>query len=157
MGSMGSDDIKDLKKLIKILEESDLQNLEVEIGERRFKLGKPAKLSGDSFIQVPAAVAPQPTNEDFGSIADGSKIQEDEKWHKVVSPMVGTVYLRSSPDDDIFVSVGDSVKVGDVICLVEAMKVFSKIKADKSGVIKSVKVEDGQAVEYGQTLFTIEG
>ena len=80
----------------------------------------------------------------------------EESGHVVRSPMVGTVYLAASPDKDDFVSIGKSVKAGDTLCLVEAMKMFNKIKADRSGTIKACKVTNGQPIEFDQPLFIIE-
>ena len=152
--------IDELKTLIKLLEKSSLQELEIEQeGGHRIRLSKGAV--AQTVVSAPVAAAPVAPAAHVAAPAASEKpapaAAETDQGHKVVSPMIGTVYMRPSPEDDAFVSVGDSVKEGDVICLVEAMKVFSKIKADKSGVVKQIKVEDGQAVEFGQVLITIEG
>ena len=157
---MDRSDFKNLEKLIKMLEESSLAQLELTLEDgKKISLSKPTHAAEHAYVPMPAPqpVAATPAAPAQAESAAAPEAPAEEAGHKVASPMVGTVYVRPSPGDDAFVNVGDTVKVGDVICLLEAMKVFSKIKADKAGVIKSIKIEDGQAVEFGQTLFIIEG
>ncbi len=151
-------DIRKIKKLIELLEESNIEELEIKEGEESVRISRGnknmfAQPMHTYFQAPPPAQAPQPT------IAPATAAAAEEsaasKGHAIRSPMVGTFYRSSSPGATPFVEVGKKVNVGDVICIVEAMKMMNQIEADKAGVIESVLVEDGEPVEFDQPLITI--
>ncbi|WP_406828792.1 acetyl-CoA carboxylase biotin carboxyl carrier protein [Microbulbifer sp. ARAS458-1] len=156
-------DIRKIKKLIELLEESDIGELEIKEGEESVRISRGT--SGAS-MQMPqmampmaaAPVAPQAPAAPAPAAAPAEPAAESVPaltGHPVKSPMVGTFYAASSPGADPFVKVGQQVKVGDVICIVEAMKMMNQIEADKAGTIESILVEDGQPVEFDQPLVVI--
>jgi acetyl-CoA carboxylase biotin carboxyl carrier protein len=147
-------DLRKLKKLIDLVQESGIAELEVTEGEERVKIvraGRVAPESGASavaFASPPAAPAvPAPVAAEVPAAAEG---------HAVKSPMVGTFYRASAPDAKPFVEVGDTVKAGQTVCIIEAMKLMNEIESDKDGVVKAILAENGQPVEYGEPLFIIE-
>jgi len=146
-----SPETKLIKELAKILDAENLSEIEMEKGDLRLRVTR--QLSGGvpvaAAIPVAAPVAAAPAVE-----AAPSASPADEAG-AVTSPMVGTVYLRSNPDADPFAKVGDSVKEGDTILLIEAMKTFNPIKATSSGKLTKILVEDGQPVEFGEALLVI--
>lgn len=159
-------DIRKVKKLIEMLEESaDVSEIEIKEGEESVRIRKSEPysmpmtqhvLAGPAPVAsaaAPSAPAPLATNDTATS--EPAKAAPPA-GHRVTSPMVGTVYLSSAPGDPPFVSVGDKVKAGDVLCLVEAMKMFNQIEADKSGTISARLIENQSPVEYDQPLFIID-
>ncbi|GAA0790934.1 acetyl-CoA carboxylase biotin carboxyl carrier protein [Marinobacterium sediminicola] len=150
-------DIRKVKKLIELLEESNINEIEIKEGEESVRISR-----GGSIVAAPAqaqymaapAVAPAAPAPAAPAAAE-APAAEAPAGHAVRSPMVGTFYRSPSPTSAAFVEVGQSVKAGDVICIVEAMKMMNQIEADKSGVIESILVEDGQPVEFDQPLITI--
>lgn len=155
-------DIRKVKKLIELIKETGVAEIEIKEGEESVRIThyvspqtSPA-FAYQSVNPMPQAVAPAPAM--LSASVENTKevASEPLSGHPVKSPMVGTVYLASSPESDPFVVLGQQVKVGDVLCMIEAMKMFNHIEADKAGVIKARLVENGQAVEYGQPLFIIE-
>lgn len=148
-------DIRKVKKLIELLEESDISELEIKEGEESVRISRNSGTVHYATAPAPAAApaAPAPAPE---TDASGSAPAADEpSGHLVKSPMVGTFYRSPSPGSPAFVEVGKHVKVGDAICIVEAMKMMNQIEADKSGVIEAILVEDGEPVEFDQPLVTI--
>ena len=152
-------DIRKIKKLIELLDESGVAEIEIHEGEESVRISRygaaaPAPVYAAPAAAAPAAAAPvaAPTAEAPAADA-GSNIPAG---HAVKSPMVGTFYRSSSPGSKPFVEVGQSVSVGETLCIVEAMKILNQIEADKSGVVKAVLVENGQPVEYDQPMFVIE-
>ncbi len=152
-------DIRKVKKLIELLEESNIDEIEIREGEESVRISRnsAAALSMASqaapvYAAPPAAPAPAPAPaaEPAAPPAAPSPV-----GHQVNSPMVGTFYRSPSPSSPPFVEVGQAVNVGDVICIVEAMKMMNQIEADKSGKIGAILVENGQAVEFDQPLFSI--
>ncbi|HEY8568878.1 acetyl-CoA carboxylase biotin carboxyl carrier protein [Microbulbifer sp.] len=153
-------DIRKIKKLIELLEESDIGELEIKEGEESVRISR--GVSGASFqmpqmMQMPMApaapaVAPAPAAAPAEAKAESVPALTG---HPVKSPMVGTFYAAASPGADPFVKVGQQVKAGDVICIVEAMKMMNQIEADKAGTIEAILVDDGQPVEYDQPLVII--
>jgi acetyl-CoA carboxylase biotin carboxyl carrier protein len=143
-------DLRKLKKLIDLVQESGISELEVTEGEEKVKIVK----SGGAAITYSApAPAPVPIPALAPPVAVApSKIE----GHVVKSPMVGTFYRSPSPGAKQFVEVGDTVKSGDTICIIEAMKLLNEIECDKDGVIKAILVENGQPVEYGEPLVVID-
>ena len=148
-------DIRKVKKLIEMLENSNLEEIEIQEGEESVRL---VKGNGKASIPIPAqsTIVQQgssiTTNSEEGVI---EALEEDTDANFINSPMVGTFYASASPGAKPFVSVGDVVKEGDVVCIVEAMKMMNEIKSEFSGKIVSIKVENSEPVEYGQALFEI--
>jgi len=145
-------DLRKLKKLIDLVQESGISELEVTEGEEKVKIVK----SGGSAIAYssPApALAPTPAPVLTPASAVAAVASQG---HVVKSPMVGTFYRSPSPGAKTFVEVGDTVKSGDTICIIEAMKLLNEIECDKDGVIKAILVENGQPVEYGEPLVVID-
>ncbi len=151
-------DIRKVKKLIELLEESGIAELEINEGEESVRISRysstaPAPVSYAAAPAAPAAPAPAPA----AAAADESSDEESlPSGHVVKSPMVGTFYSSSSPGAKSFVNIGDTVAEGETVCIVEAMKILNQIEADASGTIKAILVENAQPVEYGQPLMIIE-
>jgi acetyl-CoA carboxylase biotin carboxyl carrier protein len=149
-------DIRKVKKLIELLEESGIDELEIHEGEESVRISrhsKQAAMQQPYYAQAPmAAPAPAPA---AAPAAEAAPAQPKLNGTVVRSPMVGTFYRASSPESKSFVDVGQSVKKGDILCIVEAMKMMNHIEAETSGTIESILVENGQPVEYDQPLFTI--
>jgi acetyl-CoA carboxylase biotin carboxyl carrier protein len=153
-------DLRKLKKLIDLVEESGIAELELTEGEEKVKISR--QLMNQSapmtqYIQAPQQAAPQPQVAaplDTG-ISEAKPIAEKIDGHAVNSPMVGTFYRSPSPDTKAFVDVGSKVTKGDTLCIIESMKLLNEIEADATGTIKKILVENGQPVEYGETLFII--
>ncbi|GAB2892888.1 acetyl-CoA carboxylase biotin carboxyl carrier protein [Microbulbifer echini] len=153
-------DIRKIKKLIELLEESDIGELEIKEGEESVRISRGVSSAPQPiapFYGAPVAPAPVPTPPI--QTAAPTAVEKEAKpaisGHAVKSPMVGTYYAAASPGAEPFVKVGQQVKVGDVVCIVEAMKMMNQIEADKSGTIESILLEDGQPVEFDQPLVTI--
>ncbi|MCW8884183.1 MAG: acetyl-CoA carboxylase biotin carboxyl carrier protein [Motiliproteus sp.] len=146
-------DIRKVKKLIELLEESDINEIEIKEGEESVRISRSSNIAP---VAVPAPVAQAPVAAP-APVASPAASQEEPalQGHVVSSPMVGTFYSSPSPGAPSFIEEGKSVKAGDVICIIEAMKMMNQIKADKSGTINAILVEDGQPVEFDQPLVTI--
>ncbi len=140
-----------IRELAKILQDTDLSEIEMEKGDLRLRV---ARLSTSAPITHTVA-APAPIAATTTPSVAAKETTQDDDVNAVKSPMVGTAYIRPSPDADPFIKVGDSVKAGDTLLLIEAMKTFNPIKSEKSGTISAVLVEDGQAVEFGEALLVI--
>jgi len=144
-------DIRKIKKLIDLIEESDIAEIEISEGEES------VRISRYSAAPVQYAVAPAPAPVQIAvTPAAAAPVEEKVSGHVVKSPMVGTFYRSASPGSEAFVQIGQSVSVGQTLCIIEAMKILNQIESDKSGKIKQVLVENGHPVEYGQPLFIIE-
>ncbi len=156
-------DIRKIKKLIELVEESGIMELEISEGEEsvRISRGTPAP-SAVQYTLPAAAPAPMaapvaaPSAPAAAPAAVSAPAAEDVSGHVIRSPMVGTFYRSPSPDAKAFVEVGQSVKVGDALCIVEAMKMMNRIEADKAGVVKAILINDGEAVEFDEPLIIIE-
>ncbi|WP_339080163.1 acetyl-CoA carboxylase biotin carboxyl carrier protein [Pseudomonas sp. TMP9] len=149
-------DIRKVKKLIELLEESGIDELEIREGEESVRISRHSKQP--AFMQQPMyAPAPAPAAPAAAPVAAEAAAPVAAKLNGTVvrSPMVGTFYRASGPTTGNFVEVGQSVKKGDILCIVEAMKMMNHIEAETSGVIDSILGENGQPVEYDQPLFTI--
>ncbi len=158
-------DIRKIKKLIELLEESNVEELEIKEGEESVRISRSSRNAAapqpqHTFIQqppvasahyAPAAEAPSAAP----AAAAPTASEPATQGHAVTSPMVGTFYRAVSPGAAPFVEVGQKVKAGDPICIVEAMKMMNQIEADKSGVVEAILVEDGEPVEFDQPLITI--
>lgn len=151
-------DIRKIKKLIDLIEESNIGEIEIKEGEESVRISRvsPAMpVQQQVFASAAAAPAPaidvaltsKPTTSEAALVVSG---------HVVKSPMVGTFYSSSSPEADAFAKIGQKVNVGDTLCLLEAMKMFNEIESDKAGVIKEILLGNGDVVEYDQPLFIIE-
>lgn len=154
-------DIRKIKKLIELVEESGITELEVQEEEGTVRISRAAPAVAPAAVQYAAApvVAPTPTATpaQAQAAATPTPAASDElSGHLVRSPMVGTFYRSPSPEAKAFVEVGQSVKVGDALCIVEAMKMMNRIEADKAGVVKAILINDGDAVEFDEPLIVIE-
>ena len=163
-------DLRKLKTLIDLVSDSNVTELEITEAEGKVRIVKGAISSGSQVstqqVMVPAApamvaapvAAPTPAEiADAAAVTAAAAAAEvAAAAHSVKSPMVGTFYRSSSPGAAPFVQVGDSVKEGDTLCIIEAMKILNEIEADKSGKVSKILCENGQAVEYGQAMFIIE-
>lgn len=152
-------DIRKVKKLIEMLEESSLAEIEINEGEESIRISRTSSAVPAAPMQMMAPAAVAPAAVPAASAAPAQESIEDAgipSGHAVKSPMVGTFYGAPSPGAKAFVQVGDSVSVGDTLCIVEAMKMLNEIEADKAGVVKAILKENAQPVEYGEPLFVIE-
>ena len=151
-------DIRKIKKLIELVEESGITELEVQEEEGTVRISRAAPAVVPAAIQYAAApVAPAaPPAAAPVAAAPAEAPAAEISGHQVRSPMVGTFYRSPSPEAKAFVEVGQTVKVGDALCIVEAMKMMNRIEADKAGVVKAILVNDGEAVEFDQPLIVIE-
>ncbi len=141
-------DIRKVKKLIELLEESGIAEIEIKEAEESVRI---TRVSPNAPV-VPIQYAPAP----IAAAEPSAQKSETISGHQVTSPMVGTFYEAPSPEAAPFVEVGKHVKVGDILCIIEAMKMLNQIESDKSGIIKAMLVENGQPIEFGQPLFVIE-
>ena len=151
-------DIRKIKKLIELVEESGITELEVQEEEGTVRISRAAPAVAPAAIQyaaAPVAPAAAPAAAPVAAAPAEAPVAEIS-GHQVRSPMVGTFYRSPSPEAKAFVEVGQTVKVGDALCIVEAMKMMNRIEADKAGVVKAVLVNDGEAVEFDQPLIVIE-
>jgi acetyl-CoA carboxylase biotin carboxyl carrier protein len=154
-------DIRKVKKLIEMLEESSLAEIEIREGEESIRISRASSTAHSAMTHVthhsgapaPAAV-PVPAAPAANSAAES--VLAVSTGHAVKSPMVGTFYRSPSPGAKSFVNVGDTVSIGDTLCIIEAMKMMNEIEADKAGVVKAILKENGQPVEFGESLFIIE-
>lgn len=157
-------DLRKLKKLIDLVQESGIAELEITEGEEKVKIVK----GGETTVTPLAPAAPPPsaaapaaapaapaTPAAAGAPAAASVAEPVAEGHVLKAPMVGTFYRSASPESKAFIEVGQSVKAGETVCIIEAMKLMNEIEADATGVIKAILVENGQPVEYGQPLFII--
>lgn len=151
-------DLRKLKTLIDLVAESDIAELEVTEGESKVRIVKSSLTPQSQVVMMPSsapAMHHQPAAAPVAPLAPAAPAAAEIQGHVVKSPMVGTFYRSSAPGAAPFVDVGTSVKEGDTLCIIEAMKLLNEIDADISGVIKQVLVENGQPVEFGQPLFVI--
>lgn len=149
-------DIRKVKKLIELLEESGISEIEIKEGEESVRISRHGpSMTMPAMQYAPAMGAPMPAAA-AAPVAAVEAVVPEVTGHTVTSPMVGTFYEAPSPGSAPFVEIGKSVKEGDTLCIIEAMKMLNQIEADKSGVIKQMVAENGQPVEFGQPLFIIE-
>jgi acetyl-CoA carboxylase biotin carboxyl carrier protein len=152
-------DLRKLKKLIDLVQESGIAELEITEGEEKVKIvkGGAVSISTVAPVSAPAAAEPRPAASAAAPAAapTAAEVPSGQEGHVVKAPMVGTFYRSPSPDAKPFVEVGQAVKEGETICIIEAMKLMNEIEADASGVVKAILVENGQPVEYGQPLFIL--
>jgi acetyl-CoA carboxylase biotin carboxyl carrier protein len=151
-------DIRKVKKLIELLDESGIAEIEITEGEESVRISRhspqaavPMQMSMPPPAPAYAAPPAAPS-----AVAPAVHVEVDDDGHAVKAPMVGTFYTSSSPGSPPFVQVGDRVKEGDTLCIIEAMKMMNQIEADVGGTIKSIRAQNGDPVEYGQILFVID-
>jgi acetyl-CoA carboxylase biotin carboxyl carrier protein len=143
-------DIRKIKKLIEIIEESGIAELEVKEGEESIRI---SRYSANTVMAAPVNYAPVPQG--AAPAIAAAPAEEKITGHIVKSPMVGTFYRSASPGSKTFAEIGQAVKAGDTLCIIEAMKILNQIEADKSGTVTQVLVDNAEPVEYGQPLFVI--
>ena len=146
-------DLRKVKKLIELIQQTGVAEIEIKEGEESVRITREAAATSATpvYMNAPAApVAAAPV------AAASAPAPAADNRHSLKSPMVGTVYLSPSPNAKAFVEIGQTVKAGDVICLIEAMKMFNQIEADKSGTVAARLVDNGTPVEFNQPLFIIE-
>ena len=153
-------DLRKLKKLIDLVEESGIAELEVTEGEEKVRIVKHTAMAAPQTYMIPQGIpaAPPSAPRERSTVFDEDDLEDesdDPEGEVVKSPMVGTFYRAASPGSDPFVEIGSTVKVGDTLCIVEAMKLLNEIESDFAGTIKAILVENGQPVEYGEPLFII--
>lgn len=154
-------DIRTVKKLIELVEDTSIGEIEIQEGDKSIRVSRHP--SGNSAMASPSishhhmgSPAPQPMTNVSSEQQSRTEEVPEQKGHSVKSPMVGTVYIAPTPGAKPFVELGQRVEAGHVLCLIEAMKMFNQIEADKSGIITARLVENEQPVEYDQPLFIIE-
>ena len=152
-------DIRKIKKLIELVEESGIAELEITEGEESVRIHRGSSQSAmmqAAPMQYATAPAPAPVAEPAASAPSAPAAAPEMTGHIVKSPMVGTFYRASSPESKAFAEVGQTVNVGDTLCIVEAMKMMNQIESDKAGVIREILVENQDAVEFDQPMFIID-
>ncbi len=148
-------DIRKVKKLIELIEASDIAEIEIHEGEESVRISRYG--SAAALMAAPIAAAAPVAGAPAAADSAASEPQEPEiTGHQIKSPMVGTFYESPSPSAKAFVREGQRVNVGDTLCIIEAMKILNQIESDKAGTVKTILVENGQPVEYNQPLFIIE-
>jgi acetyl-CoA carboxylase biotin carboxyl carrier protein len=147
-------DIRKVKKLIELLDESGIAEIEITEGEESVRISRYSQNAPAAPVAAPIAVA-APVAAAPAEAAPAASDPEDDGF-LITAPMVGTFYAASSPGAAPYVQVGDRVNEGDTLCIIEAMKMMNQIESDVSGVVKSIRVQNGEPVEYGQTLIVID-
>jgi len=149
-------DLRKLKKLIDLVEESGISELELTEGEEKVRICRHSNnLQQTQVYHAPLPTPSLPISESNSTPTTEKKAPLQATGHAVASPMVGSFYRASSPDSAAFVDIGSVVKKGDTLCIIEAMKLLNEIESDADGVVKEILVENGQPVEFGETLFVI--
>ena len=154
-------DIRKVKKLIELLDESGIAEIEITEGEESVRISRYAQgmqiahapIMAHAPMHAPAAHAPAAA---APAAAPAAEAAPEEDGYEVAAPMVGTFYAASSPGAAPYVQVGDRINEGDTLCIIEAMKMMNQIEAEVAGVVKSIRVQNGEPVEYGQVLFVID-
>ena len=152
-------DLRKLKKLIDLVEESGIAEIEVTEGEEKVRITRSLAAAPQALYAAPAPLAHAPAPVAAAPVAAApapAAAPAADLGNTQKSPMVGTFYRAPSPASPAFVEVGQNVKAGDTLCIIEAMKLMNEIEAEKSGVVKAILVDNGQPVEYGEPLFIIE-
>ena len=140
-------DIRKIKKLIEMLQDSDLREIEVKEGEESVRIARGIEIPSNSLQSTQANISSTSNDQDITSASSGSSIK---------SPIVGTFYRKPAPDKSPYVELGDHVNTGDVVCIVEAMKMMNEIKSEFTGIVTAISVEDGEPVEFDQSLIIID-
>lgn len=146
-------DIRKIKKLIEMLQESDLREIEVKEGEESVRISRGGNIEHYQ-VQAPVQVS---TQAKASSVTEATEeISQPLSGNHIISPIVGTFYRKPAPNKPPFVEIGDKVNAGDVVCIVEAMKMMNEIKSDFTGTVSSIEVDDAAPVEFGQILIVID-
>tara|TARA_B100000378_G_C17840228_1_gene341294 strand:- start:142 stop:567 length:426 start_codon:yes stop_codon:yes gene_type:complete len=140
-------DIRKIKKLIEMLQDSDLREIEVKEGEESVRIARGIETPSNSLQSTQANISSTSNDQDITSASSRSSIK---------SPIVGTFYRKPAPDKPPYVELGDHVNTGDVVCIVEAMKMMNEIKSEFTGIVAAISVEDGEPVEFDQSLIIID-
>lgn len=148
-------DLRKLKKLIDLVEESGIAELEVTEGEEKVRIVKSGRALTETAITIPAAAYPAPVPAAANAAAAPPPPPPQPEGQAIKSPMVGTFYRAAAPGAKPFVEIGDTVKKGQAVCIIEAMKLMNEIESDADGVVKAILIENGQPVEYGEPLIVI--
>lgn len=155
-------DIRKIKKLIELLTESGVSEIEIKEGEESVRISRGTNIAAVPPVMQPVVATPAPLEVAPAATPSAESTQTSDttedlpQGHVVTSPMVGTFYRAPSPSAKPFVDVGQKVGAGDTLCIIEAMKMLNQIEADKGGTVAAVLVENGQPVEYGQSLFVLQ-
>jgi acetyl-CoA carboxylase biotin carboxyl carrier protein len=149
-------DIRKVKKLIELLEESNIAEIEIHEGEESVRISRQNTLTTPLFAPASAPAAPAAVAGEQPASPPAPTQPPEIQGHAVKSPMVGTFYRSPSPGSKSFVEEGQQVAVGDILCIIEAMKILNQIESDKAGTVKKILVENGQPVEYNEPLFIID-
>jgi acetyl-CoA carboxylase biotin carboxyl carrier protein len=159
-------DIRKIKKLIELLEESGIAEIEIKEGEEAVRISRmptvgiaPAYPQYPHVGSIPMTMAPQleaPAKVTAAPPVEGPAVKPKPNEHVITAPMVGTFYASPSPGAKAFIEIGDEIKVGQVLCIIEAMKMMNQIEADKAGKVTSIMARNGDPVEFGQPLFVVE-
>lgn len=151
-------DIRKIRKLIELIDETGISEIEIKEGEESVRLSRHPAYSGIAVQQYSAPINPMPSP--APSVSAPAPVEKNAApvvaGHAIRSPMVGTLYASPSPEAPAFVTLGQKVKAGDTLCIIEAMKMFNEIESDRAGTITSILVSNGEPVEYDQPLFVIE-
>ena len=149
-------DITQIRKLMRLIEHSDVTEIEVTEGDQTVRISRRGPSSDVQHIMMPQAhAAPAPAAAPAAAPAPAAAAAPEEQKHVVSSPMVGTFYRSSSPDAEPFVSEGSKVKKGDTLCVIEAMKMMNEIEAEYDGIVEQIMAENASPLEYGQAMFVI--
>jgi acetyl-CoA carboxylase biotin carboxyl carrier protein len=152
-------DVNKIKELVGLVESSDIAELEITEGEESIRISKstafPVSTTVSAPMAAPAAIAPAPETS-ASPATDANEGSDIPNGHLITSPMVGTFYRSPSPSSPSFIEVGNTVAVGDTLCIIEAMKMLNQIEADKAGTVKAILVDNEQPIEFGQPLVVIE-
>ena len=149
-------DIRKVKKLIELLEESGIAEIEIKEGEESVRISRDSPNAPMMPAQFAAPAMPMPAAPAAAQQSDDAPAEDIVSGHQVTSPMVGTFYEAPSPGASPFAEVGKQVKEGDVLCIIEAMKMLNQIESDKAGTVKAILAKNGEPVEFEQPLFVIE-
>ena len=149
-------DIRKVKKLIELLDESGIAEIEITEGEESVRISRYSSHAPAAAPVVAAAPVAAPAPAATPAVAEAPAEVVEEDGFEVTAPMVGSYYAASSPGAAPYVQVGDRVNEGDTLCIIEAMKMMNQIEADVSGVVKSIRIQNGEPVEFGQVLFVID-
>lgn len=147
-------DLRKIKKLIEMLQESDLNEIEVREGEESVRINREKEVQ--HFVQAQSETATNAAK----SVSKRGSLEEDKdedlNLKNIKSPMVGTFYRKPAPDKSPFIEIGQKISIGDTVCIVEAMKMMNQVKSEFEGTIKEIHIQDGQPVEFDQTLISVE-
>jgi acetyl-CoA carboxylase biotin carboxyl carrier protein len=150
-------DIRKIKKLIELVEESGIAELEITEGEESVRINRNNMSAGPGYPQfAPQQYAPAPVAPVAAAPVAVEAVPAEPTGHQVKSPMVGSFYAAASPEAPAYVEVGQQVKVGDTLCIIEAMKMMNQIESDKAGTVRAILAENGEPIEFDQPLFIIE-